>query len=162
MKHLIAAIWLGLCVAATAQTTNEFATFYDGTNLYSKGGSGTYGAITSLSTSNLTLNGKLQISKAELSLAAVAQDFTAAAGYEVVTNFTQYSRGTALSTTSTSIVNNAEQDLVLLLTASLESSAVNNDVECHVFTNGVDTVRIDVDKDSTLTFDHLSLIAIQQ
>jgi len=174
-KYLYILIFL---FVASISFADPVPVFTDGTNTF-------YGTGTNY----------LNTTKAELCFDNIQQTFTAASGFEVVTNLCAVSRG-SITANSTSLVVNVEADLVLWVSVSFASSVVNVYAEGHVFTNGVEvsaigwsrkiattgdqgsaagsgllldvpsgtviTFRIDVDKNATLDFDHLSIMAIKQ
>ena len=195
MKKLLTFCFLMLAVTANAQqSTNrwrivrydlpEGALTFQQTN-------GTFTLVIPIS--DLVVSNSAALPKIEKFIYNAAQPFTAAAGYEPVTNLSTSVTAGNFTTTDSNVTINVTADYTILVSASWESSAVNTLFDGHIHTNGVEVQRIgwsrkiavagdqgsaagggiinitagtvvdlrmDVDKNTTATFDHFSMMII--
>jgi hypothetical protein len=118
MKKLI----LSLCfVASVSFAADPIPVFSDGTNTF-------------WGTSTNTLTQTLMLCQTD-----VSQAFTAAAGYEVVTNFTSTMDLGDLSNTHSNVTVGVTGWYYVIWTVSFSSSAANTVLSGHTYTNGVTT-----------------------
>lgn len=145
--------------------------------------------IPAISYGDLTATGAVTVVKIEKYLDTKAQTFTAAAGYEIITNLTTRLSSGDWTSTQTNITTGVAGDYLVLISASLASDTVNVACDVLLYTNGVAassigwrrkiavandvgsaagnglinldanvncSLRLDIDVNATITFDHLS------
>jgi hypothetical protein len=194
-KYII--LFLLMACNAFSQHTNSRPVFTDGTNYWSTlgGGTNSYPIVTSTAYGLLlTNNAALPRTKAENCIENKSQTFTAAAGFETVTNFTTIG-SSGITGTHSNLTPSVSGWYLVTHNVSFESTANTLVMDGHFFTNGVQVsrigwsrgfgtaaggqqgsasgsgliyidsgvncqIKIDTDKNTTATFDHMSFIML--